>query len=325
MSINLPVKVIITDAEYPDVRELELPILEAAGFQVELAQCRNAADVIQVAQGAAALITQYAPISREAIEALPSLRIVTRYGVGVDTIDLQAAKERGIWVANVPDYGVEEVASHTYAMLLALLRHLPFYDRDVKRGIWHYQRPGLMHRPSTLTLGVIGLGRIGRLLASYAQANFGRIIGYDPFLPDAAWPAGVRQETLAGLLRQSNAISLHMPLNEETRNLVDRGFLNQLLPGSYLVNASRGGLIDLDALLEALDNGQLSAAGLDVLPQEPPPPDHPILSHPRVILSPHVAWYSEEAGRELRRKAALNIVDWAEKGRPTYVVVAPHQ
>lgn len=314
-------KTLITDAEYPDVDELERPILESAGVDVELAQCRTPEDVIRAGRDASALLVQYAPITREVLEALPEVRIVSRFGVGVDTIDVEAARELGVWVANVPDYGVEEVATHTLGMLLSLVRHLPFYDRIVREGRWHYESTGPLRRPSTMTLGIVGLGRNGRKLAQLTGPCFQQVLAHDPYLPNSAWPEDVGRMELEELFSQSHAVSLHLPLTAETRNLVNGRLLAQMPEGSYLVNTSRGGLINLDDLLQALDNGRLAGAALDVLPQEPPPADHPILQHPRVLLSPHVAWYSAEAEEELRRKTALNVVAWAQEGRPPYVVV----
>lgn len=314
-------RVVITDADYPSV-DLERSILEAAGFEVILAQCRLPMDVVQAAQGAVALLVQYAPITRAVLEALPTVRVVSRYGVGVDTVDLDAARELGVWVANVPDYGVEEVATHALAMALALVRHLPFLDRSVRGGQWHYLATGPIRRPSTLTMGIVGMGRIGRLVAERARPVFREVLAYDPYIPDDAWPASVkRTETLAALFAQSNVISLHMPLTPESRGLVNWQLLKQMPAGSYLVNTARGALVVIDDLLRALDEGILAGAALDVLPEEPPIPDHPVLSHPRVLLTPHTAFYSAEAETELRRKAALNIVSWLQNGRPLYPVV----
>jgi D-3-phosphoglycerate dehydrogenase len=313
-------KVLITDAEYPNI-DLERAVLEEAGFEVELAQCRTAEQVIQAGQGASGLVVQYAPITRHVLESLPDVRVVSRYGVGVDTIELQAAQELGVWVANVPDYGVEEVATHAVAMALALVRHLPFYDREIRAGRWHYQSTGPLRRPSTLTFGVVGMGRIGRATAKRGEASFGNILGYDPLLPEAAWPQDIERVELTTLFQRSHVISLHVPLVEETRNFVNEDLLNRMPEGSYLVNTARGGLVDLHALLDALDHGQLAGAALDVLPSEPPPADHPVLNHPKLMLSPHAAWYSVEAEAELRRKTALNVVAWAQEGRPLYPVV----
>lgn len=313
-------KVVITDAEYPDIH-IEREILESAGFTVELAQCRNEEDLVKAAHGACALIVQYASVTRKVLAANPSIRVVSRYGVGVDTIDLDAAREFGVWVANVPDYGVGEVATHALAMALALIRHLPFYDRDVRRGVWHYLSTGSLRRPTSLTVGVLGLGNIGRAFARMARAVFGRVLGYDPYLSPEQWPEGVERVGLEDLFAQSHVISLHVPLTHETHHLVSARLLSLMPSGSYLVNTARGSVVNLDDLLAALDEGRLAGAALDVLPQEPPPPDHPVLRHPRVLLTPHAAFYSLEAEQEVRRKAAQNIVDWARHGRPTYVVV----
>ncbi len=165
------------------------------------------------------------------------------------------------------------------------------------------------------------VGRIGRQLAALAQASFGRILGHDPYVTGARWPAGIERAELGALFRQSDVVSLHLPLTEESHNLVGHERLAEMRPGSYLVNVSRGGLVDLDALLAHLDSGRLAGAALDVLPQEPPPPDHPILSHPRVLLNPHAAFYSAESEEEARRKAIVNVVTWAREGRPPYVIV----
>lgn len=320
LSDDMRPKVVITDAEYPDLT-IEREILEAAGFQVAVAACRTPDDVIKAGQGAVALLVQYAPITRQVFASLPALRIVSRYGVGVDNVDLDAARAHGVWVANVPDYGTVEVATHAVAMILSLVRHLPFYDRDVRSGKWHYLSTGPLRRPTTLTLGIVGLGAIGRLVAQLARDFFARVVGYDPYLPRERWPEGVVSVSLDELFRCSHVVSLHVPLTPETHHLVNADRLERMPPGSYLVNTSRGSVVDLDALLRALDSGRLAGAALDVLPQEPPPADHPVLRHPRVLLTPHAAFYSVESELELRRKAAQNIVSWYQVGRPVYFVV----
>jgi D-3-phosphoglycerate dehydrogenase len=313
-------KVLVTDAEYPDL-SLERAILEEAGFEVVEGGCRTPGEVVDRGRGAVALLVQYAHITREVFEALPALRIVSRYGAGVDTVDLVAAREHGVWVANVPDSGVTEVAAHAAAMALSLLRHLPAYDRAVREGRWHYLATGPLRRCGNLTLGVVGLGRIGRTVAERLGPWFQRVLGFDPYLPDQAWPAGAERLSLEGLFAASHLVTLHLPLTSETRGVVGRALLSTMPRGSFLVNTARGGLVDMEALLWALDAGVLEAAGLDVLPAEPPPSDHPILSHPRVLLSPHAAFYSVDAEEELRRKAASSIVSWGRTGRPIYSVV----
>jgi phosphoglycerate dehydrogenase-like enzyme len=313
-------RVLITDAEYPNI-DVERQVLEPAGHHVELAQCQTAQQVAEAGRGFDALVVQYAPITREVLEALPDVRLVTRYGVGIDNIDLKAAEDLGVWVANVPDYGVAEVATHALGMALALIRHLPFYDRQVHAGEWYYRGTGVLRRPSTLTLGVLGHGRIGGRMAQMSAPCFKEVLACDPYIADSAFPDYVRRVDHDELFAQSDVLSLHVPLTEETYHLVDRHRLAQMPEGSYLINTARGAVVELDDVLAALDSGRLAAAALDVLPQEPPPADHAVLRHPRVLLTPHSAFYSIEAEEELRRKVAVNVVDWARYGRPTYVVV----
>ena len=317
-------KVLIADYNYPDV-ELERRVLEDAGLELVEAQCRSEEDVIEAAQGVSALLTQYARITARVMDELPELRLVVRYGVGYDIVDVRAARERGVWVANIPDYGTEEVAVHALSMALSLLRHLPLYDRDVRAGRWHSTSTGPLHRLKNSTLGVVGLGRIGGTFALRASPWFGRTLGCDPYLEDDAWPEGVEPASLEEVFSESLLVSLHPPLTEETRGFIDRDLLERMPEGSYLVNTARGGLVVMEDLLWALEDGPLGGAGLDVLPQEPPPQDHPLLSNPNVILTPHAAFYSLEAEEEVRRKAAQNVVAWAREGRPLYPVVEGRQ
>ena len=313
-------KVLVTDAEYASL-DIEADVLGAAGLELLTAQCRTADDVVAAAPGVDAVLVQYAPITADVLAALPGLRLVSRYGVGVDAVDLDAARARGVWVCNVPDYGTAEVSLHAVAMLLALLRNLAGHDREVRGGRWDYRLGGELRRPGGLTLGVVGLGRIGRMTMERAAPWFGRCLGYDPQLPDDAWPADVERVGLEELFSRSDAVTLHVPLTTDTRGLVGTDLLARMPVGSYLVNTARGGLVDLDAVHSALQSGRLAGVALDVLPEEPPPADHPLLTHARALLTPHVAWYSEEAEAELRRKAAQNVVAWAQTGRPPHVVV----
>ena len=313
-------KVLIADFDYADV-ELERTILEGAGLEVVEARCRTEEDVIEAGTGASALLTQYAPITARVLAGLPELRMVGRYGVGYDIVDVEAARERGVWVANVPDYGTEEVAVHALAMALGLLRHLPLYDRDVRGGRWHPVSTGPLYRLKNLTLGVVGLGRIGGTFALRASPWFGRTLGCDPYLAEDAWPEGVQRASLEEVFSESAIVSLHTPLTSETRGFIERNLFGRMQEGSYLVNTARGDLVVMEDLLWALGEGPLAGAALDVLPQEPPPPDHPLLGYPNVVLTPHAAFYSLEAEEEARRKSALNVVSWAQEGRPLYPVV----
>ena len=173
-----------------------------------------------------------------------------------------------------------------------------------------------------MTFGIAGLGNIGRIVGRYAAPFFGRVVGYDPYVPAEAWPDGVeRVDELAGILGISDVFSLHMPLTDDNGNLINAEALAAMKPGSYFINVSRGGLVDIDALVAALDSGQLAGAGLDVFPKEPMTPGHAILSHPRAILSPHAAFFSTTADEELRRGSIDNITAWRDSGRPNYVVL----
>jgi phosphoglycerate dehydrogenase-like enzyme len=313
-------KVLITDYDFPDI-DLELQIFREAGIEVAVAQCRTEDDVIAAAPGCVGLLTQYPPINARVFAALPALRVVSRMGAGYDTVNVDDAKQYGVWVANSPDYGVGEVSSHALGMALGLVRHLPFYDRDVRAQNWHYTSAGKLRRVANLTLGLIGLGRIGKHMAHLSRNVFGRILACDPYIADSEFPDYVKRVSLEELFRESDIVSAHVPLSEETRGMVSSRMLGLMKEGSYLVNTSRGSVVNVEHVLAALDSGQLDGAALDVLPKEPPEADHPVLRHPRVMLSPHAAFYSVEGEKELRRKAAQNLVDWARTGRPTYVVV----
>ena len=311
---------LITDYDFPDV-DLEVALCREAGMDVAVAQCRTEEDVIDAARGCQGLLTQYAPIGARLFEARPEVRIVSRFGAGFDTVDTEEARRKGIWVANSPDYGVGEVATHALGMALALVRHLPAYDRDVRAGRWHYLSTGELRRPGELTVGILGLGRIGKRMAALSHAIFGRVVACDPYIPASDFPQYVERVDFPGLWREADLVSLHVPLNAETRGIANAAALDAMKPGSWLVNTARGPVASLDDVLAALDAGRLEGAALDVLPKEPPVGDHAVLRHPRVLLSPHAAFYSRQGERELRRKAAQNLIDWARTGRPTYVVV----
>ncbi len=313
-------KFLITDHDFPDV-ELEKSMFRDAGLELAVAQCRDEDDVIEAAKGCAGVVSQYAPMNAKVFAALPELRVVSRFGAGFDTVNTDDAKEFGVWVSNSPDYGVGEVATHALAMALSMVRHLPWLDRDVRDGRWHYSSTGTLTRPGVLTLGILGLGRIGKRMAHISRPVFGRVIACDPYVGDGDFfPDNVVRVDQERLFREADLVSLHVPLNDETRGMVGSRLLALMKAGSFLVNTARGSVVNLDQLLEALDSRHLAGAGLDVLPKEPPEADHPVLRHPRVLLSPHAAFYSIEGEKELRRKAAQNLIDWVRTGRPTYVV-----
>jgi D-3-phosphoglycerate dehydrogenase len=316
-------RVLFSDYDFPDL-DLERCLFAQAGVEMVVAQCKTDAEVIEAAAGCAGILLQYAPITERVVTSLPALGIVSRIGAGFDTVDVDACARHGVWVANSPDYGVGEVATHALALALALVRNIVAYHQDVQAGRWHYLSPGMpLRRAGELTLGILGLGRIGKRMAYLARNAFGRVIACDPYLIDGDFPAYVeRVPDAAALFGASDLVSIHAPLNAETRGMVRRELFERMRPGSWIVNTARGAIVNLDDLLAALDSGILAGAGLDVLPVEPVPTESRLLGHPRVILTPHAAFFSAQAEVELRRKAAQNIVSWLETGRPDYVVVA---
>jgi phosphoglycerate dehydrogenase-like enzyme len=313
-------KILYADCDYPDI-DLERALFGPAGVDIVMAQCKTEAQVIAAGRGCRGILLQYAPIGAGVIAALPDLGIVSRIGAGFDTVDTDACAAAGVWVSNSPDYGVGEVATHALALALALIRNIVAYDRDIDAGQWHYKSSGNLRRPAELTLGVVGLGRIGKRMAHVSRNVFKRVVAYDPHIIDGDFPAYVeRVATLSDLALISDVVSLHTPLNAETRGMVEARFFSAMKRESYFVNTARGAVVALPDLVAALDAGILAGAALDVLPHEPVPRDSPLLVHPRAILTPHAAFYSVEAEKELRRKAAQNIISWFATGRPEYVV-----
>lgn len=314
-------KALFADFDFPDI-DIERGLFAAAGVELATAQCRTDAELIAAAQGCAAILAQYAPVSEHAVAALPALGVVSRIGAGFDNIDTDACARHGVWVANSPDYGVGEVATHALALALAMMRNIVAYHRDIAAGKWHYESSGKLRRATNMTLGIVGLGRIGKRMAHIGRNVFKRVVACDPYIIDGDFPAYVERGNLAEVFAQSDVVSLHVPLNRETRGMIDAPVLAAMNPGSFLVNTARGAVVDVEAALAALESGTLAGLALDVLPVEPVPADSKLLGHPRVILTPHAAFYSVEAERELRRKAAQNIITFLRTGRPDYVVVA---
>src|SRR5450631_2223187 len=311
-------RVLYTDQDYDNVA-LERALFDAAGIELVVANHKGEDAIIAAGRDFDAFLIQYAPISERVLAALPRLGIVSRIGAGFDTIDTAACARHGVWVANSPDYGVGEVSTHALSLALALIRNVVAFHRDIQAGQWHYLSSGPIRRASEMTLGIVGLGRIGKRMAHISRNVFKRVIACDPYLIDGDYPAYVERADLAGLFAQSDVVSLHTPLNDETRGMIDAKVLGHMRAGSFLVNTARGAVVDIDDLLSALDSGILAGAGLDVLPVEPVA-DARLLGHPSVILTPHAAFFSVQSEVELRRKAAQNIVTWVATGRPDYVV-----
>jgi D-3-phosphoglycerate dehydrogenase len=300
--------VAVTDHPFRDL-DIERSILEPGGYSVSEHQCATAEEVAEACAGAVGVLNTYAPMPAQVIDRLASCRAIARYGVGLDSIDLDAASARGMRVSNVPDYCVEEVALHTIALLLAAHRRVARGDRLVRNGGWGALAAGPVRRLEGQLLGLVGLGRIPRAVAPKASALGLRVAAHDPFVPDDNWPEGIeRYAALVELAAAADFLSVHVPLTDETHHLVDEGLLRRMPGHAVLVNTARGPLVDTEALDRALAEGRIGGAALDVLESEPPPPDLPLLRHDNLVVTAHQAFYSEEALRELQRKAAENLL-----------------
>ena len=309
--------VAVLDCNFPST-DLERSIVQSAGAAIALGNCRTEEEVVAFAREADACIVQYAPMTRWVLGQMPRCRVVARYGIGVDNVDVAAATDEGIWVTNVPGFCRLELAEHTLAMILGFARRLNRLDRSVHRGEW--ETIGVMRptrRLAELTLGLIGFGQVGREVAARARAFGLRVIATAP-RTDAATMAAHRVEkvTLEELLRASDFVSLHLPLTPESRHLLDAERLALLKPSAYLINTSRGAIVDEAALIAALQAGRLAGAGLDVLEREPPAPDSPLLTMENVVITPHAAYYSDDALEYLQRSVAEEVVRVLRGDRP---------
>ncbi len=298
--------VVVTDTVFPSLDPERRVLADLA--EVVLAPASDEATLRQVAADADAVLNCYAPLSADLIRSLRRCRIIARYGIGVDTVDLPAATAAGILVTNVPDYCIDEVSDHALALILALSRGLARARPATRAGTWDLASVRPLHRLRGQTLALLGFGRIARALAAKAAPLGVRILAYDPYLaPEAIRAGGAEPADLATALREADVVSVHVPLSAETRHLIGTAALEQMKPTAFLVNTARGGLVDTQALTAALQAGRLAGAALDVLESEPPPADLPLLRLPNVILTPHAAFYSEESLVELQTRAAEEV------------------
>jgi D-3-phosphoglycerate dehydrogenase len=312
------VRVLVGDDGYAleEVREL------LAGLDVEV---ERGAEPWAGDDVAALLVGTEVRVSSEDLDRLPKLRVVATCSVGFDHIAVEEAAERGIWVCNVPDYCVEEVADHSLALVLALLRGVVELDRAVQDGRWDdWTAAGPLRRIRGLRLGIVGFGRIGRALGERARALGFEVWATDPLIPDPEIAAAsARPASLDELLAACEAVSLHLPLTPETEGLIGAAELERLPPRAVLVDTARAQLLDLDALLRALNDGRLAGAALDVLPVEPPTAEHPPPRAPGLIVTPHVAWYSAEAEEAVYRRPILSVRAVLEGREPGDAVAVP--
>ena len=315
-------KVVITDYDYGDV-DIERAILEAAGARVVALQAKSEDDLLEEARDCDAVMNQYARVGARTIAAMERCRVIARYGVGVDIVDVEAATRRGILVTNVRDYCTEEVADHAVALWLALARKLFAYDRATHGGVWRWQSGRPIHRLRGQVMGVVSFGSIGRAIAARARPFGLEPIVHDPYVPDAVIAAhGVRRVGKDELLATADVVMMQVPMTAETRHFLGPREFALMKPGALVVNTGRGPTIDNLALYEALVSGRIAGAGLDDPEEEPAkrarwdPVDNPLFSLPNVIVTPHAAYYSEESIRTARETAACEVARVLNGERP---------
>ena len=311
--------VVVTDTRFEDL-SVEREGLRDVADVVTLSENREKA--LEQLSGAHGVINLVRTVDEEMVAALPAdCRIIARYGVGVDNIACEAARERDIPVVNDPDYCVQEVATHTMAMILSLARRLKQYNAAMADGEWKTDRADpIEHRFSSQTVGVVGYGAIGSLVGRHAAALGAEVLASDPYLGPDDVDEGATVVELEELYERSDYVTVHSPLTEATRGLVDAEAFQRMKNTAHFLNVARGPIVDESALVEALDSGEIAGAGIDVFESEPPAADHPLRGHPDVIATPHDAWYSEEANTE-RRHTITEAVRLALEGqRPPNVV-----
>ena len=310
-------KVLVTDYAWPDL-EIEEAILGEAGIELIRATATDPASLAAQASDADGILACWASISREVIEGAGRCRIVARMGIGLDNIDVQQCTEQNILVTNVPDYCAVDVAEHTLALLLGMARNIPYFHQQAKAGSYELEPHSPLRRLVGQRLGIVGWGAIGQQVARRAQA-----FGLDVVVTrhNMQQPIeGFSLQPLETLLATSDYISLHLPYNKQTHHLLNTQRLGSMKPTAFLINTARGGLIDHDALLAALESNQLAGAALDVHDPEPPDLAQPLYQLPQVVVTPHAAFYSEESLRELRTCAATQVVTYLHGAKPKHVV-----
>lgn len=310
-------KIVIADCDHDGI-DIELSVFREHGLECDLRKCISEDEVIEGCADATILLIQYARISRRVLEALPNIALVVRYGVGFDTVDIAAARDLGVQVCNIPDYSTNEVADHAVAHTLCLQRKLYMTNSNIRMGSWNYLDTVPIKRINSQTVGIIGVGRIGAQYAKRMNAFGAKIIAADPTEKDV--PEYVESVSLNELLRRADIISIHCPA-DGNKDLIGDAEFAIMKDGVYLINTARGGIVNEDALLRALQSKKLGGYGLDVAESEPIGKDHPLLKHENVVVSPHNAWYSEESAQELKLKVALEATSFAKGEKLRYPLI----
>lgn len=307
-------KIYITDCDMSNI-DPEIKVFKETGFDYEWLNCKTEEEIIDQCKDAVAVLNQYTHMGEKVFKALPNLKMIVRYGVGVDNIDIKAATKYGVQVCNVPDYGTEEVADHAFALMMTLTRKIYHSVPLVKAGTWDYALSRPIFRANKMVVGIIGVGRIGRAFARMAHSLGCTIIGYDAFVKQEDLPDYITLVSQEEVFEKSDVISLHCFLNKDTENLINADKLKLMKSTAYLINVARGGLIDEEALAKAVKSGEIAGAGLDVVKNEPMPKEHIFNTIDNILVTPHIAWYSEDASTDLKTKCAQEAVRFME-GKP---------
>ena len=312
-------KVVITDCDHPSV-EIERKVFSEIDLEFVLAYCNTEDEVIEAAKDADGIINQYAPITKRVIKSLKKCKVIARYGVGVDNIDIEAATEYGIIVANVPDYCVDEVSTHAMALILSCARGITLLDNKIRDKKWDFTLAKPLFRTKGKTLGLFGLGRIARAVAQKASGFGFKIIAYDPYVSKV--DDEIELVEFSKLLSNSDFISIHSPLTDETRHLFGENKLRAMKKTAYLINTSRGPIVDEEALYNILKKRWIAGAALDVMEKEPPDWENLLLKLDNLIITPHISFYSEESYVELKTKTAKAVLS-VLKGKLPRAMVNP--
>lgn len=314
-------KVVVTDDRYKNYDE-EKKVLNEIDAELVVADCKTKEEVLEVCMDADGILCNLAPMPAEVIEKLEKCKIISRYGVGYDNVDVKACTKKGIYLSNVPDYCAEEVSDQALALLMCCARKVARRDAQVRKGMWNIGSSDPIYRIAGKTFAFMGFGMIGKCLYRKIKGlNFSRIMIFDPYLDENTIKSfGAEKVDFETALKEADFISIHMPLNEKTKSIINREALSLLKKTAIIINTSRGPLIDEEALIDTLKEGKINCAGLDVHNKEPLDKDNPLMYLENCVLTDHVGWYSEESMDELKRKAAENVRDVLICGEPKYKI-----
>jgi len=314
-------RVVVSDDRYENYNE-ENKVLSELGISVEIHNLENTEDAISILKDADAVLVNLFPLTRDIVETMDKCRVIVRYGVGYDNVDVEAATKKGIWVARVPDYSMEDVSDHALALLLSSVRKIAYKDRKIRSGQWNLHKDWPAFRIAGKTLGLIGFGAIARVLfRKISGLGLEKVLVFDPYVPaDEIRKLGGEPSSLDEVTGQSDFISIHAPLTDETRGMIGQEAFMRMKNNCILVNTSRGPIVDEETLYQALKTGQIAAAGIDVFNTEPLAADSPLRELENITFTDHAGWYSEESIVELKTKAARNILSVLKGGKPVYPV-----